>query len=89
MPSERAAYEHLPNYDAPIALVRLPANVWVGRALLGAYDRLFIVSPETSREGSLVEDGDGEERGKVSPASTWGSGDADAEVGAGDERGGV
>lgn len=67
---EHDAYRTLPNYDSPLASIRLPSNIYFSRSLLGNYQKLFIISPETSPEGSLA---DSDESRKISPSSTFGS----------------
>ena len=72
---EQQAYKDLPNYNTSLAAIRIPSNVFWGRMLRGTYSELFIVSPETSPEGSIASFGSR----KPSPSSTWSN---DAETGA-------
>ncbi|KAF2227953.1 hypothetical protein BDZ85DRAFT_255163 [Elsinoe ampelina] len=48
MPYEHEKYREFPNYNSSLASIRLPSNVYWSRNLFGTYDKLYIVSPETS-----------------------------------------
>lgn len=52
LPSEQDEYRKYPNYDSSLASIRLPSNVYWGRMLFGQFDKLFIVSPETTPDNS-------------------------------------
>ncbi|KAF4551369.1 Hypothetical protein D9617_13g098670 [Elsinoe fawcettii] len=52
MPYEKDKYSQFPNYNSSLASIRLPSNVYWSRNLFGTYDKLFIVSPETSPASS-------------------------------------
>ncbi|GAB7356967.1 hypothetical protein MBLNU459_g7807t1 [Dothideomycetes sp. NU459] len=52
LPYEREEYSKYPNYDSSLASIRLPPNVYWGRLIMGSYENLFIVSPETSPDNS-------------------------------------
>lgn len=52
LPYERDEYSKYPNYDSSLASIRLPPNVYWGRLLMGSYEDLFIVSPETTPDNS-------------------------------------
>lgn len=60
-------YSELPNYDSSLASVKVPSIAYWSRLLLGSYQDLFIVSPETTPTSSI--DGDSH---RASPTSTWG-----------------
>ena len=42
--SQRAAATQYPNGEANVAGVKVPLNVWLGRAFTGAYSELVILS---------------------------------------------
>lgn len=60
-------YSELPNYESSLASVKVPSLAYWSRLLLGNYQDLFIVSPETTPTSSI----DGDSR-RASPTSTWG-----------------
>ncbi|KAK3674522.1 hypothetical protein LTR78_005608 [Recurvomyces mirabilis] len=67
LPSEREEYAQFPNFDSSLASIKVPLMAYVSRMVLGTYDALYIVSPETTPNASL------EGSRRVSPSSSWGS----------------
>jgi hypothetical protein len=61
-------YSDLPNYDSSLASVKIPSLAYWSRMILGNYQDLFIVSPETTPTSSVADDGSR----RTSPTSTWG-----------------
>ncbi|KAK4548797.1 hypothetical protein LTR36_008570 [Oleoguttula mirabilis] len=70
LPDEKELYSEFPNYDSSLASIKVPTLVYWSRLFLGNYDELYIVSPESSPNSSVV----GEESRRPSPTSTWGQG---------------
>lgn len=67
LPEEKEMYADLPNFDSSLASVKVPSLAYWSRLLLGNYQDLFIVSPETTPTSSI----DGDSR-RTSPTGTWG-----------------
>ncbi|EGP86407.1 unnamed protein product [Zymoseptoria tritici ST99CH_1A5] len=68
LPDEKQQYADLPNYDSSLASVKIPSLAYWSRMILGNYQDLFIVSPETTPTSSVADDGSR----RTSPTSTWG-----------------
>lgn len=64
LPEEHAQYRTFPSYYQSLASIRVPTKVYLSRMLLGSYDKLYIVSPQSSPESSV---GDPNSR-----SNTWG-----------------
>lgn len=84
---ERERYADFPNYNSDLASVKIPSIPYWSRLLLGNYQDLFIVSPESSPASSQADD----ESRRASPTTTWGtdsqeSAERDARLGAVRER---
>ena len=75
LPDERARYADFPNYNSDLASVKIPSLPYWSRLLLGNYQDLFIVSPESSPASSQAD----EESRRASPTSTWGTDSQDDE----------
>ncbi|KAI5363590.1 hypothetical protein Slin14017_G055540 [Septoria linicola] len=81
LPDEQREYRNTPNYDSNLASIKIPTLAYWSRLILGGYDNLYIVSPETSPTSSVAGDNS---RGP-SPTTTWGQDSMeDARVGAQD-----
>ena len=74
LPEEKDEFRDYPNFDSPLASINLPRSMFWTRALFGTYDELYIISPETSPEGSVASS---DESRKISRSSTFTSLDAD------------
>ncbi|KAF2157431.1 hypothetical protein K461DRAFT_273610 [Myriangium duriaei CBS 260.36] len=48
MPNEMELYKEFPNYNSSLASIKLPSNIYWNRYLFGSYDKLYIISPETT-----------------------------------------
>lgn len=81
LPNEQLEYNTKFNYDSNLASVKLPGNVYWSRLILGGYENLYIVSPETSPASSVAGE-------STSPSTTtWGEGSIeDVHIGAAQER---
>ncbi|EMC95614.1 hypothetical protein BAUCODRAFT_56594, partial [Baudoinia panamericana UAMH 10762] len=66
LPQEKDEYSRFPNYDASLASIRVPFMAYLSRLAFGAYDELFIISPENSPNASLADS----ESKRISPSST-------------------
>lgn len=73
LPEEKEEFRKYPNFDSPLAEIRLPSNVFWSRMMFNTYQELFIISPETSPEGSIKST---DSSTKISPSSTWSNEDA-------------
>ena len=62
LPDERERYADFPNYNSDLASIKIPSLAYWLRLVMGRYQDLYIVSPETSPAGSQTE----------SPTTTWG-----------------
>lgn len=81
LPNEQVEYRNTPNYDSNLASIKIPAMAYWSRLILGGYDNLYIVSPETSPNSSIADD----DSRRPSPSTTWGQDSLeDARVGAQD-----
>ncbi|KAF2487152.1 hypothetical protein BDY17DRAFT_319714 [Neohortaea acidophila] len=67
LPTEKNLYASYPNYNSNLASVKVPALAYWSRLLLGNYQDLFIVSPESSPASSQAD----EESRRASPTNTW------------------
>lgn len=65
--NEKCAYAKLPNYDSNLASIKIPSNAYWSRLILGNYEELYIVSPESSPASSVADD----DSRRTSPTSTW------------------
>ncbi|KAF2720028.1 hypothetical protein K431DRAFT_286182 [Polychaeton citri CBS 116435] len=78
---EKEAYRQTPNYNSSLASVKMPMLAYWSRILFGSYDDLYIVSPESSPNSSVI--GDDNESRHTSPTSAWGmDSELDAKLGA-------
>lgn len=68
LPEEQEAYAKFPNFDSNLASVKVPSSAYWSRLLLGNYQDLYIVSPESSPASSQAD----EDSRRPSPTSTWG-----------------
>lgn len=66
---ERQLYADFPNYNSDLASVKIPSLPYWSRLLLGNYQDLYIVSPETSPASSQA----GSETQRTSPTASWGT----------------
>ncbi|KAM3414016.1 hypothetical protein BST61_g10678 [Cercospora zeina] len=81
LPNEQREYRNTPNYDSNLASVKIPAMAYWSRLILGGYENLYIVSPETTPNSSVADD----DSHRPSPSTTWGQDSLeDARVGAQD-----
>ena len=80
LPDEKHMYADFPNYDSNLASIKIPSLPYWSRMVLGNYQDLYIVSPESSPSSSQADD----ESRRTSPTATWGqeSGELDARLGA-------
>ncbi|KAK5115694.1 hypothetical protein LTR62_000783 [Meristemomyces frigidus] len=69
LPEEKDDFAQYPNFDASLAAVKVPLLPYLSRLLLGSYDELYIVSPETTPSGSLAGSQEGSRR--LSPTASW------------------
>jgi hypothetical protein len=65
---EKELYSSHPNFDSSLASIKVPSAAYWNRLFTGRYDQLYIVSPESSPNSSVTDDGSR----KASPASSWG-----------------
>lgn len=87
LPDERERYAAFPTYNSDLASVKIPSLPYWSRFLLGNYQDLYIVSPETSPASSQAD----YESRRTSPTTTWGTdsqedGERSARLGAIRER---
>lgn len=67
LPEEKHEYANFPNFDSNLASIKVPSLPYWSRLLLGNYQHLYIVSPESSPTSSTVDD----DSRRTSPTSTW------------------
>nr|OQO19969.1 hypothetical protein B0A51_15742 [Rachicladosporium sp. CCFEE 5018] len=53
---EKSQYASFPNYDSSLASVKIPSIPYWSRVMLGNYNELFIVSPESSPSSSVADE---------------------------------
>lgn len=68
LPEEKQEYAKFPNFDSNLASIKVPSLAYWSRLLLGSYQDLYIVSPESSPSSSQAD----EDSRQTSPISTWG-----------------
>ena len=66
LPEEKSMYADYPNYDSNLACIKVPSLAYWSRLLLGNYQDLYIVSPESSPASSQADD----DSKQTSPTST-------------------
>lgn len=74
---EKQMYKHFPNYDSSLASIKIPSGAYWSRLIFGNYYELYIVSPESSANSSIV----GDDSRNITPSSTFAK-DLDAKLGA-------
>lgn len=65
---EKEQYAEFPNFDSNLASVKIPSSAYWSRLILGNYQNLYIISPESSPASSQAD----EDSRRTSPSSTWG-----------------
>jgi hypothetical protein len=68
LPEEKEQYADFPNFDSNLASIKVPSLAYWSRLLLGNYQDLYIVSPESSPTSSQAD----EDSRRTSPTNTWG-----------------
>ena len=81
LPDEKERFADFPNFDSNLASVKVPSSAYWGRLILGSYQDLYIVSPESSPASSQAD----EDSRRTSPTNTWGQ-DSQEEVVEGAEQ---
>nr|POE93383.1 hypothetical protein CFP56_19395 [Quercus suber] len=69
LPSEKSEFEAYPNFHSSLASIKIPTAAYWSRLFLGNYQELYIVSPETSPNGSLADP----DSRNPSPTAAWGT----------------
>ena len=82
LPDEKERFADFPNFDSNLASIKVPSSAYWSRLLLGNYQDLYIVSPESSPTSSQAD----EDSRRTSPTSTWGQ-DSQEGVGEGASQG--
>lgn len=68
LPEEQQEYAKFPNFDSNLASIKVPSSAYWSRLILGNYQDLYIVSPESSPSSSQADD----DSRRPSPSTTWG-----------------
>lgn len=68
---ERTQYAHYPNSKCSLASVGLPRGVYWRRLLLGHFEDLYILSPDSSPNSSTQNSSGGNSPDHQTPSSTW------------------
>lgn len=66
--AEKESYAEYPNYDSSLASIKIPSLAYWSHMFFGNYEELYIVSPETSTNASVVDEN---ESRRASPTATW------------------
>ncbi|WPH00547.1 Hypothetical protein R9X50_00337600 [Acrodontium crateriforme] len=66
--AEKESYAEYPNYDSSLASIKIPSLAYWSHMFFGNYEDLYIVSPETSTNPSVVDENDSR---RASPTATW------------------
>jgi hypothetical protein len=68
LPDEKERFADFPNFDSNLASIKVPSSAYWSRLILGNYQDLYIVSPESSPTSSQAD----EDSRRTSPTNTWG-----------------
>ena len=79
LPEEREQYANFPNFNSNLASIKVPSSAYWSRMLLGNYQELYIVSPESSPTSSTTSSQVDEDSKRPSPTSTWGQDSQDSQ----------
>jgi hypothetical protein len=67
LPDEKEQYAEFPNFNSNLASIKVPSSAYWSRLILGNYQDLYIISPESSPISSQAD----EDSRRTSPTSTW------------------